>query len=215
MKKRVSFFLLCIICFSVYSQNKKASIPEFIGLDFKSIENNTKWEILKKASGNLNKDSINDTALILEKRCTNCKTLKNKPRVILILINDKVSIQNNKFIARGDEGGMLPYLEPELSIENHLLIIHYQFTRSNQSYTFEFKEKGMVLLSAESNSVHSATGNIESNKFDFNKGVLITITGNISKEENKTEKINISKTPKHLSEFGEMSDWEVVKNKYL
>lgn len=221
-KKRISILLVWFTCFAVYSQNKDSLIPEFLGLNLNSIESNLQWKILDKATGNLNKDLIADMSIILEskdsifeKRCTNCKTLKNKPRIILILINDKVIIQNNNFIARGDEGGMLPYLEPELSIKNHLLTIHYQYTRSSQSYTFQFSKEEMIILKAQDASIHSVTGNFESNIIDFKKGLIITKTGNISKEGEKVEKTNLNIKPKPLSCFGEMYQWKVSKNKYL
>jgi len=70
---------------------------------------------------------MEDYALILEskdsvfeKRCSSCYVLKNKPRIILVFFNQngnqEVIIQNNRFIARGDEGGMEAYIEPELSV---------------------------------------------------------------------------------------------------
>jgi hypothetical protein len=73
-------------------------------------------------------------------------------------------------------------LEPKLSIENGLLKIYYQFTRSNQSYTFEFNNNQMVIIHPESNGVESAIGNFENDKYYFKKGEIISETGNISNE---------------------------------
>ena len=226
MKKRLLTLLFLGFFILGCSQNNESIYPNFIGQNLNTIENNSDWEILKKSSGDFNKDGFNDFALILEsngsileKRCSDCKLLKNKPRIIVILLNqnniDTAIIQNNKFIARGDEGGMLPHLEPELSIENGLLNIYYQFTRSNQSYTFEFDNNHMVIVKAESNGVHSASGNFENDKYDFKKEEIISETGNISQEKVKTEIIKFDIKPKSLSEFEEMSQWEITENKYL
>src|SRR5690606_37810264 len=168
----------------------------------------------------------NDYALILEskdsvfeKRCADCYILKSKPRIILILLDQnefqKVIIQNNEFIARGDEGGMSPCLEPELSIKNGLLNIFYQYTRSNQSYTLEFTNDQLEIICAQDNGVHSASGNFENNSYDFKEGEIITQTGNISQDHLKTEVTKIDINPKSLSEFGRMYEWEVIEGKYL
>lgn len=226
MKKLIFKLLMAFLCVSVYSQNNDYRYPDFIGQDLQSVENNPDWKILQKSSGDLNKDGLNDYALILEskdslieKRCANCYLLKSKPRIILILLDqnkyEEVIIQNNEFIARGDEGGMVPYLEPELSIKNGLLNILYQFTRSNQSYTFEFINDQLELICAEDNGVHSASGNFENIKYDFKEGEIITKTGNISQDHLKTEVTKININPKSLSEFGRMYEWEVIKDKYL
>lgn len=214
-----------LVIFS-FSQNKPTSYPNFIGQNLISISENPDWNILEKANGDLNNDGKLDVALILEsrdslyeKRCDPCYVQKNKARIILILLNQhnsqKVIIQNNLFIARGDEGGMAPYIEPELSIKNHLLNIDYQYTRSHLSYTFKFKNNRMILVSAKNSGVTSATGDFESNSFDFIKNIIVTETGNISEEESKIDTLEINVKPKILSEFRKMYDWQVAKFKYL
>lgn len=226
MEKQILTLLFLGFCLLTFSQNKKSIYPNFIGQNLKAIKNNSDWKILQESTGDLNNDGFNDFALILEskdsileKRCTKCKILKNKPRIIVVLLNQgdsrKVIIQNNKFIARADEGGMLPYLEPELLIENGLLKIYYQYTRSNQLYIFKYKNNQMEIIQAESNSVHAATGNFENNKFDFLKGEIVSESGNISQENINIEVLNIEIKPKILSEFEEMYDWKITEHKYL
>lgn len=226
MKNRILpvLFLICYVL--VYSQNTKSIYPNFIGQNLNTIENNSDWNVLQKASGDLNRDGFKDFSLIIEskdsvseKRCSDCSFLKNRPRIILVFftVNDspEVIFQNNKFIARADEGGMANYIEPELSIKNGLLHIYYQYTRSNQSYTFEFKNDRLEIIGSESMGIHSATGNYKNDKFDFRKGILISETGNISKDEKETKIIKFEAKPKSLSEFEETYQWEVIENKYL
>ncbi|MFO7721096.1 MAG: hypothetical protein R6W85_11720 [Gillisia sp.] len=226
MKEQILIVTFTLFYLLGYSQNNEMKYPDFIGQNLSSIENNTDWEILRKAAGDLDNDQLEDLTIILEskdsipeKRCSGCNSLKKKARIILVLLNkngDKnVIIQNNRFIARGDEGGMAYYIEPELEIENQLLTIFYQYTRSNQSYTFEFKNGQMVIISAESNGVESASGNFESDKFDFIKGEILTKTGNVSQEADSTGIIKINIKPKSLSDFENMYVWKIAENKYL
>jgi len=224
--KNLVSFLFLVSSFLLNAQESQYVLPNFLGKNLQSIENNLGWKTIQKAIGDLNKDGFEDFALILEsadsifeKRCNDCKILKNKARIILVLFNKNdsliVAIQNNKFIARSNEGGMLPYLEPELKIENGKLIIYYQYTRSNQSYTFEWKSNQLLITSAESNDIHATTGNYKFDSFDFKKDEIITRIGNISEEDEKTNILKFSAKPKSLSEFGYMYDWKIIENKFL
>ncbi len=100
-------------------------------------------------------------------------------------------------------------------IENNELTIYYQYTRSNQSYTFEWKNNQMLIKEAESNGVHSATGNYKFDSLNFKKGEIITRAGNISEEGEKNKIIKFSAKPKSLSEFGYMYDWKIIEHKFL
>ena len=226
MQQRILTLLFLGIWILGNSQDTKSIYPNFIGQNLNSIENDTDWKILQKSSGDLNNDGLVDYAVILEskasipmKKCSDCKLFKNKPRIILVILNqngnESVIIQNNKFIALGDQGGMSPYLEPEISIINEFLYIYYQYTRSNQSYTFEFQNNQMVIVKAESNGVHAASGNFESDRYDFKKREIISETGNISQEKVQTEIIKFDVKPKSLSEFEEMYKWKITEYKNL
>ena len=120
-----------------FAQNSETIYPNFIGHTLNSIHNNSDWKILVKVEGDLDGDNLNDCVIVLEskdsiieKRCNDCKSFQQKPRILLVLTFDddklQVIIQNNQFIARGNEGGMSPYIEPELTIDNGLLKIFYQ-----------------------------------------------------------------------------------------
>lgn len=226
MKNQILIILFLSFYISGFYQNIDSIYPNFVGKHLSEIKQNSDWKLLEKVSGDLNKDNLDDMAIILEsidsipeKRCSHCKLVKKKPRIILVLFNldgtQRVKVQNNEFIARGDEGGMSTYIEPQLSIKNGLLSIYYQFTRSNQSYTFRYKNNRMEIVRAESRGVHSAIGNYENDKFDFINGTLTSETGNISEQESESKIIEFDKKPKSLSEFGPMNEWKITENKYL
>jgi len=226
--KPFSITFLFILCsFFVSAQINIDVYPNFIGQPLSSIECNTEWHIVRKANGDINKDKLFDIVLILESRdsvlyqsCSDSYMQKNKPRIILVLFHqnglEKTVFQNNQMIALGDEGGMLPFLEaPDITIEKGLLTIYYQYTRSNQSYTFEYKKKNLYLLKASNFGVESVSGDYEDNLYNFKKGEIQVETGNISTDVKKTEIIKFNMKPKSLSDFGKMYDWEIVKGKSL
>ncbi len=114
---------------------------------------------------------------------------------------------------------MLPYLTPEISFDKNELIIYYQYIRSNQSYTFKMVKNNLCLIKAQSHGIHSASGDTEGKIYDFNKKTLIVTKGNISSasedDEKKTYTIELKNGLKKISEFTEMYEWEVLKNRYL
>jgi len=218
--------ILLFISFIISGQNEESIYPDFKNKTHSEVVENDKWKILVSCHGNLNSDNQKDLVLILEskdsileKRCNSCKRLKNKIRIILILINDnnvqRVIVQNNVFIARPNEGGMARYIEPEVSILNKHLNIFYQYTRGYTIYTFEKKNDDMLLIKAISSGVSG--GVFEMDNFDFQTMIFTSETSKISEDFTKsvTIPIKLNTGLKKLSEFKEMYEWEVAKNKYL
>lgn len=221
--KKIFTYLFLFYFLSTFSQKTKSVYPSFKNKSFKDLLINDDWRILIKTEGFLNFDKTKDIAIVLESKDSIFeKRIENQPRknigrILLVLINDKVLIQNNTFLARGDEGGMSPYIEPELEINNNQLKIYYQYLRSNISYFFECKRKNLKLTKAKSNYVQSATGNYEFLKYDFINKLLHIETGNISEDGKIKNKIPIKLKNglKKLSELKEMYQWEVLKDRYL
>ncbi len=223
----ILLILLFFISYTGTSQVDDSIYPDYLGKTWKLVEKDLQWNLLNEARGDLNKDGIEDLAVILEskdsipeKRCASCYVKNNKPRIILVLLNNNkgcniVISQNNEFIARGDEGGMLNYLEPELTIEKGVLTIFYQFTRSNQSYSFEYENGKMNIIGAKSAGSQSASGIFEMEEYDFKKGKLISTTGHISNDEDEIEIIKFTIEPKNLGEFGKMYEWEIIENRSI
>ncbi|MDG1572494.1 hypothetical protein OZ410_09215 [Robiginitalea sp. M366] len=198
------------------------------GKTLNEIKNIDGWSVFLGASGDLNNDKIDDYVAILqshdsirEVRCNGCKRLPNKGRIIAVLISNhgqpKVSIQNNRFIARPDEGGMVPFLAPEIQIIDGQLSISYQYTRSNTAYFFEFSNNDLLLVSAISGGVHSASGNVEFDFYDFKSRVIRNEKGHISKDSTEVNFIDIDhlKKLKSLSELEEMYNWQITAYRFL
>ena len=158
---------------------------------------------------------------ITEKRCKGGYEETINGRIIVVYISQNgvlnPFVQNNEFIGRASDGGMLPYLEPELEIKEGKLLLSYQFTRNSAAYTFEWLDGDLVLTYAENGGVSSpGEGTTEWATYDFRSKTLTLEFGHIDKTEVETEKqaIQIEKL-KSLGEFGCMFDWEVAKYRYL
>ena len=140
-----------------------------------------------------------------------------KPRIIVVLLHkngeNKVVFQNNKFILLADEGGMLPYLGPELSIAKGFLIIKYQYTRSTLSYTFEYDTNQMLIRKAEKKG--TSGGLYEDFVYDFVKTLIIEKKKNGEYGKWYTKYLKIKEKAKSLSEFEHAYDWELAENHYL
>lgn len=152
-------FIFLLIGSSAFGQYSKIKYPNFTGESLYQVSHTKGWVIIEKAKGYLNSDHEVDFAVILQSgthHFVSCKVsaklLADEQRIILVLMSKNgqptVTIQNNKFIARPDEGGMLCYLKPHISIKNHQLKILYQYTRASMRYYFEYKSHHLLLVRA-------------------------------------------------------------------
>ncbi|CAL2087108.1 Lipoprotein [Tenacibaculum sp. 190524A05c] len=218
---QITFILSGIV---TYSQTNSI-YPDFTKHSLNKVVKEENWKVLIKVEGSLNKNKQKDVVLVLESKDSLIeqrigeRARKNLPRILVVFLDDKIIVQNNTFIARGDEGGMLLNLKPEISIDKDELIIYYQYTRGNQSYTFKMVKNNLCLIKAQSHDVHSSSGDTEGMFYDFKKKSLTITKGNISSASEKDEKeiytIELKNGLKKLSEFAEMYKWEVLEGRYL
>ena len=222
------FPLSILLILNLVLSQKIDEYPDFKNSDLAEINQNLDWKTLQETSGDLNSDGKPDKVIILEskdsfleKRCADCKPQQNKARIILVLkkIHDsfKVIAQNNRFISRSDEGGMIPCVEPEISIENNELKIFYQYLRSNQTYIFKYDNNSLKINCSKYVSVQSASGNYVENIIDFKKQIVTIKNGHISTgpENDKIQTISFSEKSKDLEDFESMYSWEIVNNIFL
>ena len=206
--------------------------PELSGMTYKDLSDLQDWYILTQAEGRLDKDAVEDRVIILEskdsiveKRCENCPGLPNKARIIAVLLSNdsqpKVGIQNNRFIARPNEGGTVRRLAPKIKIADNALLVYYQYERSsNIEYRFEFREKELVLVHGKSEIDHD--GELVVKNYDFVNGNLTIESTTFPNPENnrmsgefftsETEVIDVSHHQlRSLADFKEMYSWEIVE----
>lgn len=222
MKKFFQVFFL-LVNLSVLAQKVANNYPDFKNKTFNEVLENKNWKVLNKTEGLLNFNEVKDLVVVLRSKDSiyesrlDEKPRKNIIRIILVLIDNKVIVQNNKFIAREDEGGMSPRIYPEIEVINNELSIYWEYTRSNINYIFKFFENDLKLTDVKQMYVHGATGNYEYLHYKFIDEILVIKSGNISKDAETIKEIPIILKAglKKLSEINEMYEWEVIKNRFI
>lgn len=205
--------------------------PDLSGMTYKEIQALPKWNILTEAEGLLDGDELKDVVVILESRdritesrCEGCKKLPNKARIIAVLFSNnsspKVSIQNNRFIARPNEGGKIRNLRPRIKIADNRLHIFYQYVGSSSvEYSFECRNNELVLVYAKYFAINDQEG-MDVKDYDFIKGSLtiermrsIKNSSVYSSDELFSKDVlDISHHKmKTLSDFKEMYSWEIIE----
>lgn len=154
--------------------------PDFMKENFRDDTIPGGWKVLKIATGDLNSDGLNDIAVVYESkdslihyRCFLDSQSKIPGRSIVVYLQKDGHfipfVQNHDLVARADEGGMLPYLEPNLEIKNLELSLSFLYTRSSTSYHFKHNGTNFELIRAYSGGISSpGIGSFESTNFDFN-----------------------------------------------
>jgi len=195
------------------------------------------WRILDTAFGDLNRDYLDDYAIILQhcdsvalvKKDENIEdTVLTQPRILLILfknsVNDSLYVveQSKSFILNHDDPAMEdPYQSTKidkglLQIEFHLFYNMGSWYVNNISYKFHYRNNQFVLIGADKWSFHRATHDFEEYSYNFLTKKRSLVTGNEKKGTKliKWKPLNIKKL-KTLKTFNRPFTWEVEKYVYL
>ena len=169
------------------------------------------WSAIMKVDGDLNKDGLTDTALIVEQENPNNisiteynDTLNTNPRALLVLFKQengtyKLTAKNDKgFIEPPKENSSLldPLEEGDINIKNNTLRLKFQYFFSagswyitNVEYVFRYQNSHFELIGVETNSFHRATGEETIVSFNLSTNKLeTTMGGNIFEEKENNPK---------------------------
>ena len=169
------------------------------------------WSAIMKVDGDLNKDGLTDTALIVEQENPNNisiteynDTLNTNPRALLVLFKQengtyKLAAKNDKgFIEPPKENSSLldPLGEGDINIKNNTLRLKFQYFFSagswyitNVEYVFRYQNSHFELIGVETNSFHRATGEETIVSFNLSNNKLeTTMGGNIFEEKENNPK---------------------------
>jgi len=169
------------------------------------------WSAIMKVDGDLNKDGLTDTALIVEQENPNNisiteynDTLNTNPRALLVLFKQengtyKLTAKNDKgFIEPPKENSSLldPLGEGDINIKNNTLRLNFQYFFSagswyitNVEYVFRYQNSHFELIGVETNSFHRATGEETIVSFNLSTNKLeTTMGGNIFEEKENNPK---------------------------
>jgi hypothetical protein len=194
----------------------------------------TGWVILDSAYGDLNKDGLEDAAIILQRIDSvsiirgDEDTVFTQPRILFIVFRDvankqyKLIEQSNSFILKHDNTEMEePY--QELAIDNGVLEIGFHIFYNmgswsiiNATYKFRYQDNNFVLIGADNSTFNRATHDFEDYSYNFLTKKRSLTKGNDNNGTKKTtwKTLNISAL-KTLKTFAEPFSWEVEENVYL
>lgn len=193
--KKVTIILLSLIftitlCYSLTNKNKleKNSSLKLVngGKQVKDFvpEN---WVIIEQVTGDLNKDKLDDIALVIQ--ATDPKnilandglgadTIDTNPRSLIVLFKDtngngyNLAVKNDSFILSHEDPVMAnPF--SNITIKNGTLKLHFSswasagtWYMSNNTYVFRYQDNDFTLIGADYQETHRASG--ETTEFSIN-----------------------------------------------
>ncbi|MES2445605.1 MAG: hypothetical protein V4546_00405 [Bacteroidota bacterium] len=189
--KKYTFIVVLLISFNLlFAQSDKpiikksaAKIEDFIPTD---------WKLIVEEKGDLNKDGLQDVALIIEEnnpknlianQFLGSPTLNINPRTLLVIFKQtngsyRLVAKNNGFIPSQNDEENTCLADPisetgGVAIKKGVLIISFQYWLScgsygvnNNSYTFRYQNKKFELIGADENYFSRASG--EETKTSYN-----------------------------------------------
>ena len=203
----LSLFLICsIYIFGEDFPTKAKTVNDFIPKG---------WKEILTTNGDLNKDKLEDTVIVIEKDdVLGPDYLNLNPRILLVLFKQKdgtyiLASKNDKGFIQSENDEENPTLMDTLtgiSIKNNTLRINFDYFLSAGSYsasqtifTFRFQNNRFELIGLDNNSFMRNSGEQEEFSINFSTNKIKTTTGGnmfdekLSKPKETWENINIKK----------------------
>ena len=211
MKRRLFFVLSLFLICSIYIfgedfPTKAKTVNDFIPKG---------WKEILITNGDLNKDKLEDTVIVIEKDdVLGPDYLNLNPRILLVLFKQKdgtyiLASKNNKGFIQSendDENPTLMDTLTDISIKNNTLRINFDYFLSAGSYsasqtifTFRFQNNRFELIGIDNNSFMRNSGEQEEFSINFSTNKMKTTSGRnmfdekLSKPKETWENINIKK----------------------
>ena len=203
----LSLFLICsIYIFGEDFPTKAKTVDDFIPKG---------WKEILTTNGDLNKDKLEDTVIVIEKDdVLGSDYLNLNPRILLVLFKQKdgtyiLASKNDKGFIQSENDEENPTLMDTLtgiSIKNNTLRINFDYFLSAGSYsasqtifTFRFQNNRFELIGLDNNSFMRNSGEQEEFSINFSTNKMKTTSGRnmfdeeLSKPKETWENINIKK----------------------
>ena len=186
------------------------------------------WTILDSAYGDLNKDGLNDAAIILQHidsvlLVNNSEdTVLTQPRILLLIFknsaNNKFSLkkQSNSFILKHDNDIMDdPYQgiaidKGILKIDFHIFYKMGSWFSKSSTYKFRYDGKEFKLIGADYSTIHRATLDYDDFSYNFLTKKRTCSKGN---DQSGTKKTTLKTftliSLKTFNTFKELYSWEI------
>ncbi|WP_454953660.1 hypothetical protein [Fusobacterium hwasookii] len=203
----LSLFLICsIYIFGEDFPTKAKTVDDFVPKG---------WKEILTTNGDLNKDKLEDTVIVIEKDdVLGPDYLNLNPRILLVLFKQKdgtyiLASKNDKGFIQSENDEENPTLMDILtgiSIKNNTLRIKFDYFLSAGSYsasqtvfTFRFQNNRFELIGLDNNSFMRNSGEQEEFSINFSTNKMKTTSGRnmfdkkLSKPKETWENINIKK----------------------
>jgi hypothetical protein len=236
--KNIVALILITIPQILYGQTDRYPIIKTSG---KTIEEFVprNWKILQKATGDLNKDDLNDIVVVLQETDpSKIKLLKSEEvaddtvdsnrRILIVLFQDSITNsyvlkgQTNTFVlgryssTMSDPFQGIGISKGKLIIEFFLWYSAGSWYQTNLAYIFRFQKGQMTLIGAEYNEVHRGTSEGTNRSFNFSTKKMsetkskLGDNGEMIEEKTKWNTLTI-KELKTLGTVTQPLDWEPIK----
>jgi hypothetical protein len=221
-----------IIIFSIYLHSASGLVNDFRYPEIKSFGKAIAdfipqgWQVVDTAYGDLNKDTVNDLAIVIENKANDIGgqivsgSLGQRMLIVLFRTESKyvVKVCADTAILRSDEGGMGdPYVD--LKIANGCLVLYFSGGSSEKwflTYRFRFQNNDFFLIGATLTYLHfeeSKSGEIITNSicYDYNlsTSILETIAQGGKNSKNRSNKKQKMK-PISLPRLNTFAPWHLV-----
>jgi len=204
MKRKLFFIFSLFLIFSLYAfaesfPQKAKSVNDFIPKGWKILKDENGSNFIAK--GDLNKDKLEDVAIIIEKN--DKKNIKKNeslgpdelnlnPRILLVLFKEKngtytLAAKNDKGFIKSEGNEETPTLMDTLSnisIKKNVLKITFNYfmsagswNTSSDTYIFRFQNNVFELIGYESDSYMRNTGEEEKVSINFSTNKVKSTTG--------------------------------------
>lgn len=163
------------------------------------------WHLLDSAVGDLNKDALEDLALVIEASAIELpadgaaaevagdiyEESEGPPRILVVLLRQKksgyrCSVQANTFVLRKGDGGVMGDPWAGMIVERGTLAVHFyggSAWRWGLDYRFRLQDGGWFLIGASNISYHSGSGEMEAYDYNLVTGDVEVTSGNVFGEE--------------------------------
>ncbi|UKT65359.1 hypothetical protein [Pedobacter mucosus] len=238
MRILILFFITHFVQLS-FGQNT-FKFPKVIsrGLTINQLTPNN-WNVIDTSHGDLNNDQSIDLALIFEydkpvsetrvygDNTTAIINETQKPRILAIYFKDKLtgnynlSVQNNDFILRSEEGGKHGDPLQRIAIKDQQLYLRFQGGsdwRWELGYTFKFENKDWFLTNAINLYYNQNNGDMTERIYDFKTRELFTTNGNLNRRDianQRTSEVLYFSKLRTFKTFKKPWAWEIMPNVYL
>ncbi|MBC6109368.1 hypothetical protein ACFOG5_03705 [Pedobacter fastidiosus] len=235
------FYFFLLMQFAQISFAQKTFLFPKIKSEGVSIEQltPTNWSVIETTNGDLNNDGADDLAVIFESNKitdetrtygdNNTEIIKEtqKPRILAIFFKDnstanyRLSVQNNDFILRSQEGGKLGDPLNQIGIKDQQLYLRFHGGaewRWEMGYTFKFENKDWFLTSAINLYFNQNSGDMTERVYDFKTRELFTTVGNLHRRDianRKTSEVLYFSQLRTFKTFKKPWAWEIMPNVYL